>query len=74
MSTSNAMLTEAHFRELDLIEEETFSPCEKCAHSAAAAQRCRLIRARVQDFDGNIAATARDLGISRTTIYAHIRS
>lgn len=46
--------------------------CPACAGTPWKEQRCRLIRAEVSGADGNIAAAARRVGVSRTTIYKHL--
>jgi len=46
--------------------------CDLCGSSALARERCRRIRQTHRDAAGNIAETARRLGLSRTTVYRHV--
>ncbi len=48
--------------------------CPDCREQHLARQRCEAIRKTYQRNSGNIAETARELGISRTTVYKHIRN
>lgn len=65
-------ISTSDFRRQSLIEQPEAVSCDKCAGSAVKAQRCAMIRMRVSQFNGNVAAAARELGLSRTTIYAHL--
>lgn len=47
--------------------------CPDCRGVHLARQRCGQIRSTHQQNGGNIAETARTLGISRTTVYKHLR-
>ncbi|MBB3769951.1 transcriptional regulator of acetoin/glycerol metabolism [Angulomicrobium tetraedrale] len=46
--------------------------CRHCADTMLARLRCRQIREAYRDSGGNVLATARQLGISRTTVYKHL--
>ncbi|MDQ0509890.1 sigma-54-dependent Fis family transcriptional regulator [Ancylobacter amanitiformis] len=46
--------------------------CRHCADTMLARLRCRQIREAYRDTGGNVLATARQLGISRTTVYKHL--
>lgn len=45
--------------------------CAHCAHNPLSRDKCRRIRETLAATGGNIQATARRLGISRTTVYKH---
>ena len=47
-------------------------PCQTCTGVAWKENQCRGIQHAVCRHDGNIARAARDLGMSRTTVYKHI--
>lgn len=51
---------------------EVAQTCAQCAGSPLDSSRCRRIRETYAQSGGNIQATARRLGISRTTVYKHI--
>lgn len=46
--------------------------CPCCRGVAWKEQQCRMIRAAVRKADGNIALAAREIGMSRTTVYRHV--
>ncbi|WP_370159474.1 sigma-54-dependent Fis family transcriptional regulator [Limimaricola soesokkakensis] len=46
--------------------------CAGCSGTAWKEQQCRGIQLEVERSQGNIAETARRLGVSRTTIYKHL--
>lgn len=48
-------------------------PCAPCAQSPMRKESCVLIQKTWMDSGGNISLVARRLGISRTTIYKHIK-
>ena len=48
-------------------------PCAPCAQSPMRKESCILIQKTWMDSGGNISLVARRLGISRTTIYKHIK-
>lgn len=50
----------------------TAQTCAHCSRSPLDRTRCRRIRETYTATGGNIQATARQLGISRTTVYKHI--
>ena len=50
--------------------EET---CDSCAGTPIREQRCREIRRMLATCHGNVALAARRLGVSRNTVYAHVR-
>lgn len=51
---------------------EVAQTCAHCAGSPLDSSKCRRIRETYAQSGGNIQATARRLGISRTTVYKHI--
>ena len=69
---SEPEISAADFSPTILPDQPDQVACDKCAGSAVKAHRCAMIRMRVLQFNGNVAAAARDLGLSRTTIYAHL--
>ncbi|WP_158212572.1 sigma-54-dependent Fis family transcriptional regulator [Haematobacter missouriensis] len=46
--------------------------CAQCADVPWKAQQCQLVRATVLRLDGNVSKAARNLGMSRTTVYKHL--
>ena len=48
-------------------------PCAPCAQSPMRKESCVLIQKTWMDSGGNISLVARRLGVSRTTIYKHIK-
>lgn len=46
--------------------------CGACAGTAWKEQQCRSIRSQVNRLGGSISSAARELGMSRTTIYKHV--
>lgn len=73
LESRDELVTIAHLGPREGRQGGSAAPCPKCARSQITAHRCLLIRAKVDELNGNIAAAARQLGLSRTTIYAHIR-
>jgi transcriptional regulator with PAS, ATPase and Fis domain len=69
-------------RRMEYVDEDSFEDfmeendesCEACKPHPLSRQRCREIRAAYHSSDGNVSKTARLLGLSRTTIYKHVRS
>ncbi len=57
---------------LQALPGEEISACPRCRGKALREQRCRRIRKLLHEAGGNISLVARQLGISRTTIYAHL--
>lgn len=47
--------------------------CDRCQGTPIREQRCREIRRTFRACQGNVALAARRLGVSRNTVYAHIR-
>lgn len=47
-------------------------PCPHCAGVYWKERQCRLIRDTIRQADGNISEAARQLGLSRTTLYKHL--
>ena len=48
-------------------------PCAPCAQSPMRKESCVLIQKTWMDSGGNISLVARRLGVSRTTIYKHLK-
>lgn len=57
----------------DTVSEDEANACTQCAGNPLDRARCHRIRQTYTQSEGNIQATARQLGISRTTVYKHIR-
>ena len=47
-------------------------PCPTCVESVIKRDKCMTIRRTWQQAEGNVSLVSRKLGLSRTTIYAHI--
>ncbi len=69
-------------RRMAYIDEDSFDDlaaapdddgCQHCRAHPLSLHKCREIRATHRMMDGNITKTARLLGLSRTTVYKHIR-
>lgn len=66
---------EIDFEDIDGLPDARTSPvpvCPACAGSAWKEQQCRRIRSLVADQGGSISKVARQLGVSRTTVYKHL--
>jgi transcriptional regulator of acetoin/glycerol metabolism len=48
-------------------------PCNSCLQSSARKENCILIRKTWLDTGRNVSLVSRRLGLSRTTIYKHIK-
>ncbi len=66
------MITIADFPDALLRDAASTDICQKCSGSSVKAHKCKMIRARVRHFNGNVSQAARDLGVSRTTVYSHL--
>ncbi|MGR3593495.1 MAG: helix-turn-helix domain-containing protein [Limimaricola soesokkakensis] len=53
-------------------DKDRHQACAGCSGTAWKEQQCRGIQLEVERSQGNIAETARRLGVSRTTIYKHL--
>ena len=49
-------------------------PCPSCIDSAIKRDKCLTIRKAWRESQGNISLVSRKLGLSRTTIYAHLKN
>jgi len=58
---------------LGMLRDSHDHPCPACIGSPIRQQKCLTIRKVWSESGGNISLTSRKLGVSRTTIYAHIR-
>ncbi|MDE0955593.1 MAG: hypothetical protein OSA07_03895, partial [Pseudomonadales bacterium] len=47
------------------------SPCDKCLGNFSKESNCINIRQVMRDCNGNVALAARQLGVSRNTVYTH---
>ena len=51
--------------------EFEITPCPRCSGQMAKEVQCLEIKKMIRECSGNIALTARQLGVSRNTVYAH---
>ena len=47
------------------------TPCDKCLGNFSKESNCINIRKVMRDCNGNVALAARQLGVSRNTVYKH---
>lgn len=70
-------------RRADYLDEDSFGDgslrvgrlqdcCEGCSDRPLSRVKCQEIRAVYRRTDGNVSQTARQLGLSRTTVYKHV--
>lgn len=52
---------------------DALAPCEQCVTSPMRAESCVMIKKTWQDTGGNVSLVARRLGLSRNTVYKHVR-
>ena len=71
-NAAHPVLRKDDLQSLQVLPGQDIAPCPRCAGKALKEQRCRKIRRLLQECGGNISLVARQLGISRTTIYAHL--
>ncbi|WP_395447875.1 sigma-54-dependent Fis family transcriptional regulator [Aminobacter sp. UC22_36] len=68
-------------RHLEFVDEESFADqekaaedcCEDCRDHPLSRHKCREIRSAFRAVGDNVSRTARMLGLSRTTVYKHVR-
>ncbi|OHV72679.1 sigma-54-dependent Fis family transcriptional regulator [Ensifer sp. LCM 4579] len=69
-------------RHMDYIDEDSFDgepehgvtdSCKRCRNHTLSRRRCTEIRSVYRNTANNISETARLLGLSRTTVYKHVR-
>jgi transcriptional regulator of acetoin/glycerol metabolism len=69
-------------RRMEFIDEDSFEEhsdgdtadvCQTCRGHLLANRKCREIRAVYRSCESNISRAARQLGLSRTTVYKHVR-
>ncbi len=66
------VLREEHVhRHLGLPQQDLYV-CERCLGNSVREAKCREINRIFQQCNSNVALTARSLGVSRNTVYAHI--
>lgn len=61
------------FNEIELTIESDRDSCDTCRPHPLSRTKCREIRSVFRATDGNTSQTARQLGLSRTTVYKHVR-
>lgn len=52
--------------------DDDCQPCQNCSDTVIKRNKCLTIRKSWRDNNGNVSMVSRKLGLSRTTIYAHI--
>ena len=52
--------------------DDDCQPCQNCSDSVIKRNKCLTIRKSWRNNKGNVSMVSRKLGLSRTTIYAHI--
>jgi len=66
-------LDESCFDEAGPVAGLSTDCCEECRGRPLSRAKCQEIRAVYRRTDDNISRTARELGLSRTTVYKHVR-
>ena len=56
------------------LEQKDFKPCKSCSESLIKSKTCIMIKTKFDENNNNYSKTARELGISRTTIYKHLEN
>ena len=56
------------------LEQKDFRPCKSCSESLIKSKTCIMIKTKFDENNNNYSKTARELGISRTTIYKHLEN
>lgn len=56
------------------LEQKDFTPCKSCSESLIKSKTCIMIKTKFDENNNNYSKTARELGISRTTIYKHLEN
>jgi len=56
------------------VHADDVQPCPSCSDSVIKRDKCLTIRRTWHINDGNVSLVSRKLGLSRTTIYAHLPS
>jgi len=56
------------------VHADDIQPCPSCSDSVIKRDKCLTIRRTWHINDGNVSLVSRKLGLSRTTIYAHLPS
>jgi transcriptional regulator of acetoin/glycerol metabolism len=72
VSAGNSILDEAAIARLLGPASRAGDVCPECRGHALKRDTCRRIRESYRTTGGNIAETARLLGVSRTTVYKHL--
>ena len=58
---------------LHLTKRDGITPCDQCMTSPVRSESCIMIKKTWQDTGGNVSLVARRLGVSRNTVYKHVR-
>lgn len=66
-------LDEDCFNEIEMSLESDQESCDLCRSRPLSRAKCREIRSVFRTTNGNTSQTARQLGLSRTTVYKHVR-
>lgn len=64
---------ESCFSEIETLSDDEQDSCEHCRPHPLSRTKCKEIRSVFRATDGNTSKTARQLGLSRTTVYKHVR-
>jgi sigma-54 dependent transcriptional regulator, acetoin dehydrogenase operon transcriptional activator AcoR len=67
-------IDEGSFGEADPVARFSQDCCDACCSRPLSRAKCQEIRTVYQKTDDNISRTARQLGLSRTTVYKHVRA
>ena len=62
------------FEEITSAQELSHDCCDECRGRPLSRAKCQEIRAIYRKKEENISRTARELGLSRTTVYKHVRN
>ena len=58
---------------LQSFARDGITPCSQCIGSSVREETCIMIRRTWKDTGGNVSLVARRLGVSRNTVYKHVR-
>ncbi len=67
-------IDESCFDEASLVPDLSRDCCDECRDRPLSRAKCQEIRSVYDKTNQNISRTARELGLSRTTVYKHVRT
>ncbi|WP_439623515.1 sigma-54-dependent Fis family transcriptional regulator [Shinella sp.] len=67
-------IDESCFDEASLVPDLARDCCDECRDRPLSRAKCQEIRSVYEKTQQNISRTARELGLSRTTVYKHVRT